>query len=201
MRARSNVLNLHVSGTLVLLVMSSVQAANNRIEPDDHAEGAVLNDVHPLVDLRIYDGVLRTNFPTDFGVFPDPAVSPVTANENPDIFGGYFTSTGTKTFGHADITFFPESRQLAMLFLSADESGHDRLHWYQLAGVGDRRPAGLHAHKVHCSTLLRLLRSSLIRLPHLASRARSATSFMHALFQVPQRTHLARSIICDMSQV
>ena len=88
------------------------------IEPDDYAEDAVLNDVHPRVELRIFDGVIRDNFPVDFGVFPTPTVIPVTANENSDIFGGYFTSTGTKSFGHANITFFPESRQLAMRFLT-----------------------------------------------------------------------------------
>src|SRR5262249_43605392 len=63
-------------------VVDSVHAAVNRIEPDDYAEDAVLNDVHPLVDLRIYDGVIETNFPVDFGVFPDPTVITVTANEN-----------------------------------------------------------------------------------------------------------------------
>ena len=93
-------------------------AATHSIEPDNYAEGAVLNDVHPLVELRIYDGVLRDDFPNDFGMFPDPDVIPVTANENDDIFGGYFTSTGTKSFGHANIAFFPESRQLAMRFLA-----------------------------------------------------------------------------------
>ena len=109
---------LLLGGMLVFSVTCSLQAANNRIEPDDYAEGAVLNDVHPLVDLRIYDGFIYTNFPTNFGVFPDPTVIPVTANAKPDIFGGYFTSTGTKTFGHAGITFFDESRQLAMQFLA-----------------------------------------------------------------------------------
>lgn len=88
------------------------------IEPDDFAESTTLNDINPLVQLRIYDGVLRTNFPVDFGVFPTPSVIPVTANEKIDIFGGYHTSTGTKTFGHFGITFFPESRQLAMRFPS-----------------------------------------------------------------------------------
>ena len=100
------------------MVAGSVQAAVHRIEPDDFAEGTVLNDVHSLVDLRIFDGVIYTNFPTNFGVFPDPTIIPVTANENPDIFGGYFTSTGTKTFGHSGIEFFSESRQLGMRFLT-----------------------------------------------------------------------------------
>jgi hypothetical protein len=91
-------------------------AATHTIEPDNYDEGAVLNDVHPAVQLRIFDGFIRKNFPVDFGVFPTPNIIPVTANENRDIFGGYFTSTGTKSFGHANIDFFPESRQLAMRF-------------------------------------------------------------------------------------
>jgi hypothetical protein len=117
MRAVSNHFHSILAGSLVLVAVSSTYAAVNRIEPDDYAEDAVLNDVHSLVDLRIYDGTLRT-FPADFGVFPDPTVIPVTANENADIFGGYFTSTGTKTFGHGGITFFSESRQLGMQFLT-----------------------------------------------------------------------------------
>jgi hypothetical protein len=118
MEAFSKTLRWIICSTIVLLFATPLQAVNNRIEPDDYAEGTVLNDVHSLVDLRIYDGVLRPNFPADFGVFPDPTIATVTANENPDIFGGYFTSTGTKTFGHSDIPFFPESRQLAMKFLA-----------------------------------------------------------------------------------
>jgi hypothetical protein len=116
MRALGKVLILVVGSILALLVIGSVQAANNRIEPDDYSEDAVLNDVNPRVQLRIYDGVIHKDFPAEFGVFPDPAVITVTANANPDIFGGYFTSTGTKTFGHSDITFSDESRQLAMHF-------------------------------------------------------------------------------------
>jgi hypothetical protein len=102
----------------IFLLADHLDAATHLIEPDDYAEGAVLNDVHPLVQLRIYNGSFNPNFPADFGVFPDPEVIPVTANENEDIFGGYFTSTGTKSFGHADIPFFAESRQLAMRFLA-----------------------------------------------------------------------------------
>lgn len=106
-------------GTAFLLQFAGfVHAAAYRIEPDDYPEGATLNDVLPEVDLRIYDGVIIPNFPSEFGTFPDPFVIPVTANENPDIFGGYFTSTGTKTFGEADIPFFNESAQLAMKFAS-----------------------------------------------------------------------------------
>ncbi len=115
------------------LVPSAASAALTVIEPDDYAEGAVLNNVSPLMQLRIYDGVVYPNFPQHFGVHPSPSVIPVTANENPDIFGGYFTSTGTKTFGHANINFAPESRQLAMRFLapttqvSVDFIGTERL--------------------------------------------------------------------------
>jgi hypothetical protein len=109
----------HYAGFLLgLFCLSRLNAATIVIEPDNYAEGTVLNDVNPNVQLRIYDGIIDTDFPNNFGVFPSPSVIPVTANENEDIFGGYFTSTGTKSFGHADITFFPESRQLAMRFLS-----------------------------------------------------------------------------------
>jgi hypothetical protein len=114
-------------------IVSTANASPIVIEPDNYAEGTVVNDIHPLVQLRIFDGVIRENFPVDFGVFPSPAVIPVTANENVDIFGGYFTSTGTKSFGHANIDFFPESRQLAMRFLvpaksvSVDFIGTNRL--------------------------------------------------------------------------
>jgi hypothetical protein len=118
MRTVRRILHSLIAGIFGLLIVGSAYAAVNRIEPDDYAEDAVLNDVHSLVDLRIYDGVIYTNFPTDFGVFPDPTVIPVTANENADIFGGYFTSTGTKTFGHAGIPFFADSRQLGMKFLT-----------------------------------------------------------------------------------
>jgi hypothetical protein len=118
MEAFRKTLRWTICSTIVLLFATPLQAVNNRIEPDDYAEGTVLNDIHALVDLRIYDGVLRPNFPTDFGVFPDPTIATVTANQNPDIFGGYYTSTGTKTFGHSDIPFFSESRQLAMKFLA-----------------------------------------------------------------------------------
>jgi hypothetical protein len=107
--------------TAMLLFAAHAWAAppfvTNAIEPDDYPDRSVLNDIHPRVQLRIFDGVIRDNFPVDFGVFPAPNIIPVTANENRDIFGGYFTSSGTKSFGHANITFFPESRQLAMRFL------------------------------------------------------------------------------------
>jgi hypothetical protein len=102
---------------LMLCVEIGAKAATVVIEPDHYAEGAVLNDVKTQVQLRIFDGYIRKNFPVDFGVFPSPSVIPVTANENEDIFGGYFTSTGTKSFGAANITFHSESNQLAMKFL------------------------------------------------------------------------------------
>lgn len=86
------------------------------IEPDDYADETVLNDIHPQVDLRIFDGFLYTNFPEQFGVQPKPSIITVTAITNEDILGGHFTSTGTKTFAHANIGFHSESRQLAMQF-------------------------------------------------------------------------------------
>lgn len=106
-----------IASVLVFNFTAVGRAANHTIEPDNYAEGTVLNNIHPLVQLRIFDGYTSQNFPVGFGFFPDPEVIPVTANVNPDIFGGYFTSTGTKTFGAADITFFPNSAQLAMRFL------------------------------------------------------------------------------------
>jgi hypothetical protein len=109
---------LSLAALTALLISPSPAASTYTIEPDNYAEDAVLNDIHPLVQLRIYDGVLKI-FPADFGVFPAPHIIPVTANENPDIFGGYFTSTGTKSFGHAGITFHPQSRQVAMRFLDS----------------------------------------------------------------------------------
>ena len=110
--------NLATAIAAVLLLADDLDAATHRIEPDDYAEGTVLNDIDPLVELRIYNGSFNPNFPANFGVFPDPAVIPLTANENEDVFGGYFTSTGSKSFGQPDIPFFPESRQLAMRFLA-----------------------------------------------------------------------------------
>jgi hypothetical protein len=110
-----------ILATIFLFAAPSLAAlpfVDNLIEPDDYADRTVLNDIHPRVQLRIFDGVIRDDFPNDFGVFPAPNVIPVTANDNRDIFGGHFTSTGTKSFGHANITFFPESRQLAMRFLA-----------------------------------------------------------------------------------
>ena len=109
--------------TIVLLTSSfalaqRVDAATIVIEPDNYVEGAVLNDVSSLVQLRIYDSVVGDPFPTDFGTFPHPGIIPVTSTENEDIFGGYFTSTGTKAFGHSNITFFTEGRELAMRFLA-----------------------------------------------------------------------------------
>lgn len=92
------------------------------IEPDDYSEGAVLNDVHPQVDLRIYDGVLYESYPEQFGVHPFPDVIPVTATTSEDFFGGHYTSTGTKVFGHAEIDFSSAGRQLGMRFSNATGS-------------------------------------------------------------------------------
>ena len=118
MATRICVLYVIACGTISLQFVSPVHATNYRIEPDDYTEGAVLNDVNPIVDLRIYNGFAITNFPAQFGVFPDPEIIPVTANENADIFGGYFTSTGTKSFGEANVPFFTEASQLGMRFLT-----------------------------------------------------------------------------------
>ncbi|TWT90939.1 hypothetical protein Mal64_13380 [Pseudobythopirellula maris] len=92
------------------------------IEPDDYAEDTVLNDIHPSVELRIYDAFINENFPERFGEFPAPHVIDVRATTSEDIFGGYFTSTGVKGFSHAGIDYFSESRQLAMRFVAAASS-------------------------------------------------------------------------------
>jgi hypothetical protein len=118
-------MNAKIRFGFVMLVTFYATAANGApfaIEPDNYAEGTVVNDVHPQVQLRIFVGSMNDDFPTDFGVFPTPSIIPVTANENVDIFGGHFTSTGIKSFGHANIGFFPESRQLAMRFLAPTSS-------------------------------------------------------------------------------
>lgn len=94
----------------------AVSGAIFEIEPDDFDDGTVLNTIHPRVDLAIHDGISTPDFPTDFGIFPAPAIIPVTALTNEDIFGGYFTSTGTKTFGHAGVDFTPLSRAIGMRF-------------------------------------------------------------------------------------
>jgi hypothetical protein len=96
---------------------SRAQAANIVIEPDNYAEGAVLNDVNPKVQLRCYSPLIGNQFPQNFGEFPDPTVIPVTANENDDISGGWFTSTGIKSFGGGNIAWFSEDDELGMRFL------------------------------------------------------------------------------------
>jgi len=171
MKSSSNALKWTI-GTILLLNVTPVEAANYRIEPDDYAEGTVLNDIHPLVDLRIYDGVLRTNFPADFGVFPDPTIATVTANQNADVSGGYYTSTGTKTFGHSNIPFFSESRQLAMKFLAptnqvtidfigrnslASEIGVLQIYSAQSTLLGTFTSAPVFAHQVATLSLSRPL--------------------------------------------
>jgi hypothetical protein len=100
---------------IFLHLFGLAQAAAYRIEPDDYAEDTNLNDILPVVDLRIYNSY-AFNFPDQFGVFPDPTVIPITANENEDIFGGYFTSTGIKSFAHSGIGFFTKGAELAMKF-------------------------------------------------------------------------------------
>lgn len=108
---------------LVLLTLfgssSGFAAGSFVIEPDNYAHGTILNDIHPRVQLRIYTG---DDFPSSFGVFPNPDIIPVSALTNEDILGGYFTSTGTKSFGHYLIGFNSQSRQIGMKFLGAANS-------------------------------------------------------------------------------
>jgi len=98
---------------------SGFAAGSFVIEPDNYAHGTKLNDIHPRVQLRIYTG---DDFPSKFGVFPNPDIIPVSALTNDDVLGGYFTSTGTKSFGHYFIGFNSQSRQIGMKFLGAASS-------------------------------------------------------------------------------
>ena len=100
---------------MVLLSASLASAQDYVIEPDDYADGTALNNINPKVELAIYANL--DSFPEDFGEFPTPSIIPVTALENEDIFGGYFTSTGTHSFGHAGVGFNSSSRALGMRFL------------------------------------------------------------------------------------
>lgn len=99
----------------VTLSASLASAAVHTIEPDDFADGTTLNNISPLVELAIHSNL--DNFPEDFGEFPTPSIIPVTALENRDIFGGYFTSTGVNSFGHSGIGFNSSSRAIGMRFL------------------------------------------------------------------------------------
>jgi hypothetical protein len=110
-----------IAAVLFSARVHAIGPVTHRIEPDDFAEAAILNDINPLVDLRIFVGGIGLSFPADIELF-DPTVLTVTANEKPYLLGGYLTSTGTKTFGHAGITFFPETRQLAMRFSASTTS-------------------------------------------------------------------------------
>jgi hypothetical protein len=110
-----NQLRCLITTAIFLQLIGLGHAAAYRIEPDDYAEDTNLNDILPVVDLRIANGSDYT-FPDQFGVFPDPTVIPITATENEDIFGGYFTSTGIKSFGAAGIGFFTDSFSLGMKF-------------------------------------------------------------------------------------
>lgn len=100
---------------MVFLSASLASAQSYVIEPDDHADGTTLNNIHPKVELAIHSDL--DSFPDDFGEFPSPNIIPVTATENEDFFGGYFTSTGTNSFGHAGIGFNPASRAIGMRFV------------------------------------------------------------------------------------
>ena len=108
---------VHPLAALLLCAAPAVASESFEIEPDSFADETVLNFIHPRVDLAIHDGILRPDFPEDFGVFPDPDIIPVTAITNEDILGGYFTSTGTKTFGHGGIGFTSLSRALGLRFI------------------------------------------------------------------------------------
>jgi hypothetical protein len=116
MTALGRLQTLLFAAAICLHLAGSASASAYRIEPDDYAEGANLNDILPVVDLRGYNGLAGYTFPDQFGAFPDPTVIPITANENEDIFGGYFTSTGSKSFGGGNVPFFNEGFQLAMKF-------------------------------------------------------------------------------------
>ncbi len=121
-RRRSAFVLLHAACFALLAVAPAACGQTFAVEPDAFADDAVLNDVSPAVELRVFDGFLQPNFPVDFGVFPDPDVIPITAVTNPDIFGGFLTSTGTKSFAHAGVNFFNETAQLAMRFPTAASS-------------------------------------------------------------------------------
>lgn len=105
-----------LAATILCAVPAFAAPESFVIEPDSFADGTVLNSIHPRVDLAIHDGIQRPDFPEGFGVFPDPTVIPVTVLTNEDIFRGYFTSTGTKTFGHGGIGFTTLSRSLGLRF-------------------------------------------------------------------------------------
>ena len=107
--------NLLSALLLVVLSASPTSAQVYVIEPDDYAERTELNNVHPQVELAIHSNL--DSFPEDFGEHPAPNIIPVTALENEDIFGGYFTSTGTKTFGNGGVGFNSSSRAIGMRFL------------------------------------------------------------------------------------
>lgn len=100
---------------LMALSASFVSAQDYVIEPDDYADGTTLNNIHPKVELAIHADL--DDFPEDFGEFPDPDIIPVTSLENEDISGGYFTSTGTHSFGHAGVNFTSPSRAIGMRFV------------------------------------------------------------------------------------
>lgn len=89
------------------------------VEPDDFDSGAALTFVNPLVDLFTFQGTSSHDagadgFPVEFGSRLAPSVIPVTSLTNAYHLGGYTTSTGTRSFGHAGVGFTPETRAIGM---------------------------------------------------------------------------------------
>lgn len=76
------------------------------IEPDNYADGTVLNNISSAVTL--FTSVIPTDLTSNFGFN-------VTAQTD---FGFMHTSTGSKVFAHVGIPFFNSSRNLRMTFAS-----------------------------------------------------------------------------------
>ncbi len=108
-------------GMVSRLHASTVTASG--IEPDDYASGTALTFVNPAIDLFTFNGtaasssvgIAANGFPNAFGNQLS-SVIPITSLENPDIFGGFFASTGTQSFGHAGVGFTPLTRAIGMRF-------------------------------------------------------------------------------------
>jgi hypothetical protein len=88
---------------VLVLAAGSAAAAPIRIEPDDYADGTVLNTINPAVTL--FTAVNATDLTSNFGFN-------VTAQT--DASG--HTATGTKVFAHVGIPFFNSTRNLRMTF-------------------------------------------------------------------------------------
>lgn len=83
------------------------------VEPDNYAEGTILDNVHPLVHLSNYWAYSGTSYPFGIDTF---FVGKIDAIVNSDIFGGFFTSTGSKSFGRDGFSWISSSHPLAMAF-------------------------------------------------------------------------------------